>query len=52
MNTANLNVVNISAPELRVWQHIEDHWNRTLASSLGQYTVSTHWEALQTDGQQ
>ena len=25
LNTANLNVMNISSPEL--WQHLEDHWN-------------------------
>ena len=30
LNTANLNVVNISALELRVWQHLEDHWNGTI----------------------
>ena len=27
LNTANLNVVNMSAPEFRIWQHLEDHWN-------------------------
>ena len=30
VNTANPNVANISAWEFRVWQHLEDHWNRTL----------------------
>ena len=29
LNTANLNVMNISSPEFRIWQHLEDHWNRT-----------------------
>ena len=28
-NTANLNVINISSPEFRIWQHLEDHWNGT-----------------------
>ena len=27
LNTANLNVLNISSPEFRIWQHLEDHWN-------------------------
>ena len=27
---ANLNVVNVSALEFRIWQHPEDHWNGTL----------------------
>ena len=34
LNTANLNVVNISAPEFRIWQHLEDHWNRNLLHHL------------------
>ena len=29
LNTANLNVMNISSPEFRIWQHLEDHWNGT-----------------------
>ena len=29
LNTANLNVMNISSPEFWVWQHLEDHWNKT-----------------------
>ena len=28
-NTANLNVMNISSPEFRIWQHLEHHWNGT-----------------------
>ena len=28
------NVVNISAPEFRIWQHLEHHWNRTLLYHL------------------
>ena len=34
LNTANLNVVNISAPEVRIWKHLEDHWNRTSLQHL------------------
>ena len=34
LNTANLNVVNISAPEFRKWKHLEDHWNRTSLQHL------------------
>ena len=34
LNKANLNVINISAPECRIWQHLEDHWNRTLLHHL------------------
>ena len=30
LNTTNLNIINISAPEFRIWQYLEDHWNRTL----------------------
>ena len=26
-NAANLNVINISSPEFRIWQHLEEHWN-------------------------
>ena len=29
LSTVNLNGINILAPELRIWQHLEDHWNRT-----------------------
>ena len=29
LNTANLNMINISSPEFRIWQHLEDHWNGT-----------------------
>ena len=29
LNTVNLNMINISYPEFRIWQHLEDHWNRT-----------------------
>ena len=29
LNTANLNVMNISCPGFRIWQHLEDHWNGT-----------------------
>ena len=34
LNTANLNIVNISALEFRIWQHLEDHWNGTLLLHL------------------
>ena len=29
LNTANLNMMNISSPDFIIWQHLEDHWNRT-----------------------
>ena len=29
LNTANLNIINISSLEFRIWQHLEDHWNGT-----------------------
>ena len=29
LNTANLNIMNISSLEFRIWQHLEDHWNGT-----------------------
>ena len=29
LNKTNLNVMNISPQEFRIWQHLEDHWNRT-----------------------
>ena len=34
LNTANLNLVNISALEFRIWKHLEDHWNRTSLQHL------------------
>ena len=34
LNTANLNVINILSPELRIWQHLGDHWIRTLLHHL------------------
>ena len=34
LNTANLNVANISALEFRIWQHLEGHWNGTLLHHL------------------
>ena len=27
LNTANLDVVHVSSPEFRIWQHLEDNWN-------------------------
>ena len=29
LDTANLNVINISSLEFRIWQHLKDHWNGT-----------------------
>ena len=29
LNTTNLHVIDISYPEFRIWQHLEDHWNET-----------------------
>ena len=34
LNTAKLNVMNISSPEYRIWQYLEDHWNRTQLQHL------------------
>ena len=34
LNTANLSVINISAPQFRIWQHTEDLWNGTLLHHL------------------
>ena len=34
LNTANLNIINISSLEFRMWQHLEDHWNGTLLHHL------------------
>ena len=42
LNTGNLNVVNISALEFRIWQYLDDHLEQNPASSLGQYTISTN----------
>ena len=27
LSTVNLNLINISSPEFRIWQHLKDHWN-------------------------
>ena len=32
--SANLNVINISGLDFRIWQHLEDHWNRALLHHL------------------
>ena len=29
LNTANLNMIYISSPVFRIWQHLEDHWYET-----------------------
>ena len=29
LNTANLNVMNISSPDFKIWQYLEDHWSGT-----------------------
>ena len=29
LNPGNLNVMNISSPEFRIWQHLVDHWHGT-----------------------
>ena len=34
LNTANINAVSISSPEFQVWQHLEDHWNKTQLHTL------------------
>ena len=34
LSTANLNRINISSPEFRVWQHLEDNWNETQLHTL------------------
>ena len=34
LNMANLNVINISSPEFRIWHHLENHWNGTLLHHL------------------
>ena len=34
LNTVHLNVINISALEFRIWQHLEPHWNRTSIQHL------------------
>ena len=52
LNTAKLNVMNVSSPEFRIWQHLEDHWNRTQATWLGQHTLSSYWSTLQVHDQQ
>ena len=51
LNTANLNVIYISAPDFRIWQHLEDHWNGTLLHHL--VTIpSVPINKLYKDGQQ
>ena len=34
LNTASLNRMNISSLEFRVWQHLEEHWNKTQLHKL------------------
>ena len=34
LNTANLHIINTSSLEFRIWQHLEDHWKRTLLHHL------------------
>ena len=35
LNTANLTRMNISSLEFIVWQHLEEHWNKTQLHKLG-----------------
>ena len=34
LNTGNLNPINISTLELCIWQHLEDHWNKSQLHKL------------------
>ena len=34
LNTAKLNVMNMLSPEFRIWQHLENKWNRTQLQHL------------------
>ena len=34
LNLANLNSMNISSPQFQLWQHLEDHWNKTQLHKL------------------
>ena len=34
LNTANLNTMTILSPEFWVWQHLQDHWNKTQLHKL------------------
>ena len=34
LNTAKLNALNISLLEFQVWQHLEDHWDKTQLHKL------------------
>ena len=34
LNTANPNTVNVPSPEFQVWQHLEDHWDKTQLHKL------------------
>ena len=40
LNTGHLNTVNISSPEFQVWQHLEDHWNKTKLHKLADVPYS------------
>ena len=55
LNTANLNAVNISSPEFQVWQHLEDHWNKSQLHKLADIwlTYLHSWcSPIQTNDQQ
>ena len=39
LNMATLNAVNISSPELWVWQHLEDYWNKTQLHKLADVPI-------------
>ena len=49
--TAYLNVISISSPEFRIWQHLEDHWNGTQLHHLVNI-LSVPIGQLQTSGLQ
>ena len=46
VNTMNFNMMSISTPELRIWQHLDDHWNGTELHHM--VNISCSWSNLQT----
>ena len=51
LNTANLNVINISSPEFRIWQHLEDQqgwtaYSKTLQESCPVNGMGTYMDRV------
>ena len=48
LDTANINAVNISTPDFRIWQHFNSNWTSSHLQKLGNVPVVPVTQPLQT----